>query len=88
MKKGGKAFNFAVMVAMIMFLAINAQAADVSIGGGLGIAPEYEGSDDYVPVPVPVARVTAPGLPRLSWSRYRSIRSLADSVSVNRMAPS
>ena len=30
-----------------------AQAADFSIGGGIGIAPDYEGSDDYEFVPIP-----------------------------------
>ena len=43
---------------MIMLLAVllvvpAAQAADYSIGGGLGIAPDYEGSDDYEVVPIP-----------------------------------
>ena len=57
MKTGNEAFKLAGMVAMFMFLTINAQAADISIGGGLGIAPEYEGSDDYGLVPVPFARV-------------------------------
>ncbi len=30
-----------------------AQAADFSIGGGIGIAPDYEGSEDYEFVPIP-----------------------------------
>jgi len=30
-----------------------AQAADYSIGGGLGVKPDYEGSSDYELVPVP-----------------------------------
>jgi outer membrane protein len=34
-----------------------APAADVSIGGGAGVAPDYEGSDDYEFVPIPFARV-------------------------------
>ena len=50
-----------VLVAGLMsFLLIvpAVQAADYSIGGGIGIAPEYEGSDDYVLVPVPFAKIT------------------------------
>ncbi|MBW2444105.1 MAG: MipA/OmpV family protein [Deltaproteobacteria bacterium] len=34
-----------------------ATAADISIGGGAGMAPDYEGSDDYEFVPIPFARV-------------------------------
>ncbi len=32
-------------------------AADISIGAGAGIAPDYEGSDDYEFVPIPFAKV-------------------------------
>jgi outer membrane scaffolding protein for murein synthesis (MipA/OmpV family) len=32
-----------------------AQAADYSLGGGVGFAPDYEGSSDYEIVPVPYA---------------------------------
>jgi outer membrane protein len=31
------------------------QAVDFSIGAGAGMAPDYEGSDDYEPVPIPFA---------------------------------
>ena len=41
-------------VLLALFLVIpTAQAADYSIGGGLGVAPDYEGSSDYELVPVP-----------------------------------
>jgi outer membrane protein len=30
----------------------------VSVGAGVGVAPDYEGSDDYEAVPLPFARVT------------------------------
>lgn len=33
-----------------------AQAGQYNIGGGIGIAPDYEGSDDYEPVPLPAAQ--------------------------------
>ncbi len=29
------------------------RAADYSVGGGIGLAPDYEGSDDYEVVPIP-----------------------------------
>ncbi len=35
-----------------------AQAADYSLGGGVGFAPDYEGSSDYEIVPVPFANIT------------------------------
>ncbi|GAG50202.1 unnamed protein product, partial [marine sediment metagenome] len=39
---------------LALFLVIPAaQAADYSIGGGIGVAPDYEGSSDYELVPVP-----------------------------------
>lgn len=41
----------ALLAVLLMIPA--AQAADYSIGGGIGIQPDYEGSDDYELVPVP-----------------------------------
>ena len=41
----------ALLTALLMVPA--AQAADFSIGGGLGIVPDYEGSEDYEIVPLP-----------------------------------
>ncbi len=39
---------------MALFLVVpGALAADFSIGGGVGAAPDYEGSDDYELVPIP-----------------------------------
>lgn len=52
--------KIAGLIAALMALLIvipAAQAADYSIGAGIGIAPEYEGSDDYVGVPVPFAKI-------------------------------
>jgi outer membrane scaffolding protein for murein synthesis (MipA/OmpV family) len=48
-----------LMAALLTLLLVipGAQAADVSIGGGIGIAPDYEGSSDYEAVPVPFADV-------------------------------
>jgi len=46
-----------VLVAAICLLAPAVKAAEVSVGGGVGFAPDYEGSEDYKAVPVPVADV-------------------------------
>ena len=41
-----------VLLALLLVIP-TAQAADFSIGGGLGVVPDYEGSDNYEVVPVP-----------------------------------
>jgi outer membrane protein len=52
-----------------------AQAADVSVGLGVGVAPEYEGSEDYVAVPIPYVDV--------KWSNDMSINLLGNKAKVN-----
>jgi outer membrane protein len=42
---------------LIIAVATVAPAAEISIGAGAGIAPDYEGSDDYEFVPIPFAEV-------------------------------
>ncbi len=42
---------------LIVAVASVAPAADISIGAGAGVAPDYEGSDDYEFVPIPFAEV-------------------------------
>jgi MipA family protein len=42
-----------LLVAMASFVA----AAEISIGGGAGMVPDYEGSDDYKFVPIPFAKL-------------------------------
>ncbi|MCK5487338.1 MAG: MipA/OmpV family protein [Desulfobacterales bacterium] len=46
-----------MLLAAVCLMAPAAQAADVSVGGGIGIAPDYEGSSDYQAVPVPFADI-------------------------------
>jgi outer membrane protein len=41
-----------VLLAVLLVIP-TAQAADYSIGGGIGLAPDYEGSETYEIVPVP-----------------------------------
>lgn len=45
------------VLCLIVAMASVAPAADISIGAGAGVAPDYEGSDDYEFVPIPFARV-------------------------------
>ena len=44
-----------VLVALLAFLLVipTVRAAEYSIGGGVGVAPDYEGSSDYELVPIP-----------------------------------
>ncbi len=49
--------EFLMLLAAVCLMAPAAQAADVSVGGGIGIAPDYEGSSDYQAVPVPFADI-------------------------------
>ena len=44
-----------LLVALLALLLLipGAQAAEFSIGGGIGVAPDYEGSSDYELVPIP-----------------------------------
>ena len=57
MKWGKRLIEFLILLAALCLMAPAAQAADVSIGGGIGFAPDYEGSEDYEAVPVPFANV-------------------------------
>jgi outer membrane protein len=54
--------QYAVMGLMIVLLTLllvtpGTHAADVSVGGGIGFQPDYEGSDYYEVVPVPYFNV-------------------------------
>jgi outer membrane scaffolding protein for murein synthesis (MipA/OmpV family) len=49
--------GLAIFIMMAAAVSI-AQAADISIGGGAGMVPDYEGSDDYKIVPLASAKLT------------------------------
>jgi len=52
--KNQKIFIGIMITLMALFLLIpSSYAADYSIGGGIGMAPQYEGSSDYDIVPLP-----------------------------------
>jgi outer membrane protein len=57
MKLGKQLIGFVMLLAVFCLTAPVVQAASVSVGGGVGLAPDYEGSKDYKVVPVPVADV-------------------------------
>jgi outer membrane scaffolding protein for murein synthesis (MipA/OmpV family) len=57
MKLGKRRIEFLILLAALCLTAPTVQAAEVSVGGGIGIKPDYEGSEDYEAVPVPFADV-------------------------------
>lgn len=65
----------AAMVWLMTGLIPAAQAAEVSVGLGVGVAPEYEGSEDYAAVPIPYVDV--------KWSNHMSINLLGNKAKVN-----
>jgi len=64
---------FILCVGMIAAAAVN--AADVSLGLGVGAAPDYEGSKDYEAVPLPYVNV--------KWSNHMSINWLGNKAKAN-----
>ena len=65
----------AVMVCLMMGLTSAAQAADVAAGLGVGLAPDYEGSEDYAAVPIPYFSVR--------WENHMSINWLGSKAKLN-----
>jgi outer membrane protein len=65
--QGGKQMKYQIMIlkflagfsifCMVAAVASIATAAEISIGGGAGMKPDYEGSDDYEFVPIPYANL-------------------------------
>ena len=53
MKNQQMFMGFLVGLTALLLVISGAQAAEFSIGGGIGVAPDYEGSSDYELVPVP-----------------------------------
>lgn len=51
------------------------QAAEVAAGLGVGLAPDYEGSQDYAAVPIPYVDV--------KWSNHMSVNLLGNKVKAN-----
>jgi outer membrane protein len=53
MKNKQKLMGVLAALLTLLLVMTGAHAAEFSIGGGLGVAPDYEGSSDYELVPVP-----------------------------------
>jgi outer membrane protein len=65
----------AAIVVLMTALIPNTQAADISLGAGVGLAPDYEGSEDNQAVPLPYVNVV--------WSNHMSINLLGNKAKVN-----
>jgi len=66
--------GLAIVCLMVGFTSA-AHAADVSLGAGVGLAPDYEGSEDYAAVPLPYVSV--------AWSNHMAISLLGNKAKVN-----
>lgn len=65
----------AAIVCLITGFTSTTYAADVSLGAGVGLAPDYEGSEDYTAVPIPYVSV--------AWSNHMAISLLGNKAKVN-----
>ena len=70
MKNQRMVFGLLAMLLAVLLVMPAARAAEFSIGGGVGVAPDYEGSDDYELVPVPT------GLARFDNGMYIKLLGL------------
>ena len=78
MKNLREAMKLLAMTALFCCLAITepaVQAADISLGLGAGLAPDYEGSEDYEAVPIPYLTV--------NWANHMSVRWVGSKARVN-----
>jgi outer membrane scaffolding protein for murein synthesis (MipA/OmpV family) len=57
MKNQHTVIGLMVVLLTLLLVIPGAQAADVSVGGGIRFKPDYEGSEDYEAVPVPFVNV-------------------------------
>jgi outer membrane protein len=64
-----------LMICLVASQSVIAQDTQVSVGLGLGAAPDYEGSEDYQAVPIPYASV--------GWSNHMAISLLGNKAKVN-----
>lgn len=55
--------------------SLQAQDTQIAVGLGVGLAPDYEGSEDYEAVPIPYVNV--------KWSNHMSINWLGNKAKVN-----
>ncbi|UCE53498.1 MAG: hypothetical protein JSV31_30380, partial [Desulfobacterales bacterium] len=55
--------------------SVQAQDTQIAVGSGVGLSPDYEGSEDYEAVPLPYVNVF--------WSNHMSINWLGNKAKVN-----
>jgi outer membrane protein len=65
----------ATLLCALMMPAASAPAADVSLGLGLGLTPDYEGSEDYEGVLIPYASVV--------WSNHMAFDLIGNKAKFN-----
>ncbi len=63
------------MIGLFANRSVTAQDTNLTVGLGIGAAPDYEGSEDYQAVPLPYVRV--------KWSNHMSINWLGNKVKAN-----
>jgi outer membrane protein len=68
-------FILAYGMFLLAAIPVTARATDVSLGAGLGLAPDYEGSEDYEAVPIPYVSVV--------WSNHMAIELLGSKAKLN-----
>ncbi len=65
----------AAIAVLMTALIPSTHAADISLGAGVGLAPDYEGSEDYQAIPLPYVNI--------KWSNHMSINLLSNKAKVN-----
>jgi outer membrane scaffolding protein for murein synthesis (MipA/OmpV family) len=57
MKDRKRLLGILVGLSIVCLMVPMTQAADYSVGAGVGLAPDYEGSGDYEAVPIPYGQI-------------------------------
>jgi outer membrane protein len=63
------------VISLIASQSVKAQDTNLAVGLGIGVAPDYEGSEDYQAVPLPYVQVR--------WSNHMSLNWLGNKVKAN-----
>lgn len=64
-----------LMICLVASQGVMAQDTRIDLGLGLGVTPDYEGSEDFQAVPLPYASV--------GWSNHMAVSLLGNKVKVN-----
>ena len=63
------------VISLVANQSVKAQDTNLAVGLGIGVAPDYEGSEDYQAVPLPYVHVR--------WSNHMSLNWLGNKVKAN-----